>query len=376
MIKEKIKNLFILIFCYLYSLIWGKATKKIKTLNKILVIQTAKLGDLVCTTPVFRAIKLNYPQAKVYVLGNVINQELLNNNSDIDNYLIKTNSLSPLIKIIKKENFDIACIVTPSFFNLAAVFLAGVPLVVAPRIIGGYCPFETKAYKILSKLVITKQYNFNGYFPREYLKLLEPINIYSEDTTKHLNYSKHADSAILEFFNKNQLSTNDLLVGLAPSVANKIKQWPVQNFASLTDYLFNKYNTRIILIGSNDDRAIINEFVKLLNPQTKFYEAIGFNLDQLKALIAKLSIFISVDTGPIYIAEAFNIPTIDIVGPMAANEQPPQGKYHKIVQINNRIPQLHIMNARVYDEKEARRQIEEITLQMVIEKFEELMSIL
>jgi len=44
-----------------------------------------------------------------------------------------------------------------------------------------------------------------------------------------------------------------------------------------------------------------------------------------------MSLYVSADTGPIYIAEAFNVPTIDITGPVNENEQPPQGEKHKIV---------------------------------------------
>ncbi len=116
--------------------------------------------------------------------------------------------------------------------------------------------------------------------------------------------------------------------------------------------------------------GFLNNQTKVINGNSLFY------LDELKALIAKLNLFISVDTGPIYIAEAFNIPTVDIIGPMAENEQPPQGKLHKIVKIENRIPQLHIMNARLYDKQEARRQIEEISVEMVIEKFDNLYRII
>ena len=79
------------------------------------------------------------------------------------------------------------------------------------------------------------------------------------------------------------------------------------------------------------------------------------------------------DTGPIYIAEAYGAPTIDIVGPMDDNEQPPRGEKNKIVKLEERKqPAIHIMNSSDYDYKEARRQIDGITVDMVIEKLEEL----
>lgn len=374
MLINKIKNLLILIKCFLYFLIRGTAAKKVQEPKKILIIQTAKLGDMVCTTPVFRAIKNKHLNASVTVMGNKINQELLADNHDIDNYLVKTPVFNELVKQIKAQKFDTACLITPNFENLVCCILAGIPKIIAPKVINGNSPYETKSYKILRKLVTTINYDFNGYFPKQYLKLLEPLNIYSEDVDKHLNYTKNGESEINLFFNKNNLLSNDLIIGIAPSVANKIKQWPIENFAKLADHLIENYQAKIILIGSSDDQALIDQTVNLVANKNNLIDGVGFKIDQLKALIAKLKLFISVDTGPIYIAEAFYIPTIDILGPMAANEQPPKGKRHEIVELPNRQPQLHIMNARVYDAKEARRQIEEISVEMVIAKVDKLMT--
>ena len=155
---------------------------------------------------------------------------------------------------------------------------------------------------------------------------------------------------------------------------NKIKEWNLNNFVKLADYISSHYRAKIVIIGGGNETGRATEMAEFLNPETQFVNTDGlFSLDELKALIQRLSLFISVDTGPIYIAEAFDVPTIDIIGPMDENEQPPRGEKRKIVKLENREkPALHIMNAIEYDYKEARRQIEEITLDMVIEKLNEL----
>ena len=371
-----LKKIFLLKRCLLFFIFRGRADKDAKDLKKILVVQTAKLGDLVCTTPVFRAIKEKYPEVKIYVLVNKINNELLADNQDVDHYFVKESDFNYLKNFIKTEKFDCACLITPNFENLAVCYLAGIPLIVAPKVINGISPYETKPYKILSNFVITRPHYFGNYAPREYLRLLEPLNIFSENTKKHLNYSTSTENKIINFLNKNNIIfKKDFIVGIAPSVANKIKLWPSARFAKIADYLVEKYQAKIIIIGGNDDRQEIEKMIGFLNKSTFFVNTCGlFDLAGLKALIAKLNLFISVDTGPIYIAEALNIPTVDILGPMDENEQPPQGQFHKIVKLENRIPQLHIMNARLYDKKEACRQIDEITVEAVIDKINELIK--
>ena len=76
-----------------------------------------------------------------------------------------------------------------------------------------------------------------------------------------------------------------------------------------------------------------------------------------------------------YIAEAFGVPTVDIIGPIDEREQPPTGEMHKIVKLESRAsPELFVMNASIYDKNEARRQVELISVNMVKEKTDEIIA--
>jgi ADP-heptose:LPS heptosyltransferase len=101
------------------------------------------------------------------------------------------------------------------------------------------------------------------------------------------------------------------------------------------------------------------------------------SIDALRALISRMKAFVSVDTGPIYIAEAFDVPTIDIIGPMDENEQPPRGARHiNVVDPLRGEPIIHIMNSRIYDKETARKSIENISVKMVTDAFDDLYKIL
>jgi len=372
---SKINNLGILAFCVAKFIIGGKASKLVSELKKILIIQNAKLGDMVCTTPMFRAVKEKYPRSKLFVMGNALNRELLKGNPDINGYIVCENNFGfeDFRRSIRGEKFDFACVTAPGFAALAALYLAKVPLISAPVIRNGFSPYETKPYKILRNFVVTKPHCMGSYAPREYLRLLEPIGIFTEDTKKYLYYSQEAEKTILDFFAKNHIAPEkDFIVGITPSAGNKIKEWGRNKFAKLADYIFDKYRAEIIIIGGPNDIEV-DEMISFISKDTKFINTHGlFSVEELKALISKLNLFISVDTGPIYIAEAFDVPTIDIIGPIDGNEQPPIGKLHKIVVAERQKPELYVMNARIYNEKEARRQIEAISVEMVINKFKEL----
>lgn len=120
--------------------------------------------------------------------------------------------------------------------------------------------------------------------------------------------------------------------------------------------LWKEYSANIIITGGARDREEVREMLSFTPPDVPLINTSEkFSINGFKALISKMNLFISVDTGPIYIAEAFGVPTIDIVGPMDEREQPPVGpKNLVVVPPGPRIPQLHIMNARIYDKKKPR----------------------
>lgn len=378
-ILGKVNTLCLLILCFVYALFRGKATRKVATPRKIVVLQTAKIGDMVCTTPMFRAVKEKYPEARLCVIGNAINKDVLAGNHDVDEYIVLgKGNFWKLIKRLRKEKVDVACQTSPNFRFLSALFLSGIPTIVATKIENGYSLLETKSYKVLRKLVISKSHKMGSYAPREYLRLLEPIGIHTDNTKKYLFFSNEARKKIETLFLENEVKKDDFLVCISPSAGNKIKQWPAERFAEVADFIYQNHRATIFIIGAMNDRAEVAEMIHCLNKETRVINLLDkLNLDELKAFMSNLNMFIAVDTGPIYIAEAFGVPTVDITGPIDENEQPPISMTNRIVNIKNRKkPELCVMNARWYDETEARRQTEEITVQMVIDEVSDLYNFL
>ncbi len=363
----KIQNIGILVLVYGYAFFRGRATKKTFEPKNILIWQEAKLGDMVCTTPLFTAIKKSYPRARITVMGNRVNAELLQHHPYVDTYIIMDRSMFQNIRSMRQCYFDFACTITPNFRNLAAMYLAGIPLVAGPRVVGGWSPYQTKPYRYMLPLVVSVPHHFATYAPREYMRLLEPIAIHADSTKKLLTYSTEAKEALDNLLQSKKINQEGFLIVLSPVVANVIKQWPLERFAAVAEFLVRKHDAMVIVIGTKADIPAALKLMSHLETKNNIYNMAGeLTLDMLKALISRADLFVSVDTGPVYVAEAFGVPTVDIVGPVAENEQPPQGEFNVIVKVaGDRIPQLHIMNARTYDKEEALRQVNGITVEQV-----------
>ncbi len=364
-----IEHILLALLCSFRYIIWGAAIKSVQNPKRIVIVQLARLGDVVCATPLFHAVKKTYPDCLISVVGREMYRELLEGNDDVDEYLGWECSFYSFRKRLTCRSADFACITNPSFRGLAVLYLAGIPSVATHQVIGGRSPYETRLYKLISRFVFRIPHRMGAYAPREYLRLLVPAGIYSDDTKKRLGYSENARNSIRSFFANNGINEHsDTIIVLYPSAGNRIKVWDAQNFVAVAKYLIQQHKVRIIIDGSSNDRDAATAVWKELNPKAGAVLSAGhFRLNELKALIDAVHLVISVDSGPIYIAEAFGTPTVDIIGPMDEREQPPIGEIHRIAaDLSRKEPALHIMNARDYDKKEARRQVDAITPEMVI----------
>lgn len=374
--KFRIQNIFLLVACYIYLPFRGATRKTPRKLEKILIIQMAKLGDMICTTPVFGAIKKTYPNARVYILGNKVNKDLLENNPHIDTYITYTDNIFEIIRTIRKEKIDVAYTLGPSLLSLAIAYLSNIPSIWVARVSGGFSPYETKPYRLARWLVKTYSYPMSSYVPLVYLKALEHIDIHSTDTSKVLNFSVDAKTKIDLLFKNNNLNRQkDFIVGIAPSVGHKIRIWNMEYFVEVINYLQTKHEAKIIILGSKLDKEPIDSLMTKLHNKQGIINTMGlFDLDQLKAVMSTLNMFVSVETGLTFIAEAFNIPLINIIGPVDEKENSPRGPLFKTITAKRDKPAMHVLNAVIFNHQEARRQIIDISAGDVILAIERLLQ--
>ena len=67
---------------------WRMFLKLLKELHRILVIRTDRIGDVVLTTPVFKALRKAYPNAFISVLVSPLTQDLVKGNPYVDEVMI------------------------------------------------------------------------------------------------------------------------------------------------------------------------------------------------------------------------------------------------------------------------------------------------
>ncbi len=104
-------------------------------------------------------------------------------------------------------------------------------------------------------------------------------------------------------------------IGLHTGARPPSRRWPSEYFAQVANTLIEHFDAQVILTGSHGEEAIVCSVAQHMHGP--YLNLAGkTSLGGLAALISELDLFISNDTGPAHIAYAVDTPSITIFGPV------------------------------------------------------------
>ena len=324
---------------FFYLAIWlKKISAKPGGPKKILIIDNAKIGDLICATPVFRSLKANFPDSHLTVLVIPRVREILQHNPRIDQLIThsfnKKKNLSDvwgLIKKVSQEKFSICLNLNPGTLNFILPFVAAIPLrITTISKESGFFSNLLAALLCTYRLTLQKE----ALSVRHYLDLLKFIGITENNLKKEVFVDEASVKKAARFLAERGIIKEDLVVGFCLSAGNKFKEWGVTNFAELARLIAANFGYKIIAVGEPKDKPMLEEFRELIG-SAAIITCEDFSLGEVPALFKRFDYFISADTGPLYIANALDVPVIDILGPCSMLAQPPIYEKCEAVHVNN-----------------------------------------
>ena len=333
----KFKNLLLFGLCLVYWIFRGSAKKTPAEVKKVLFFRSKPhVGDMVYVTPLFRAVKQTYPEARLTLVGGGRVGEVMAFNPDIDELIFYQDNFFTILRRLRHERFDFACLANlGSIEGLALLYLSGV------RCISVFTWVEAGQgswlYNLLKRLVVTKPFQSGVYVPPLYLALLDPIKANTGDAHFRLYYSTEAKTKIFQLFTEKNIDPQkDFIVGMAVGGSTPERWWPAERFARLGKYLYEKHNARLFLIGAGKDEESISETLRCLG-NTPVVNLLNQPLDEFKAFIAHSKLIVGNDSGPMVTADAFDIPNLVLVGPTDEREyHRPPGSLNRIAKAEDK----------------------------------------
>lgn len=293
--------------------------RRLGNAKRILIIpQLTRIGDIVCSTPVIFNIKRTYPNSHVAVLVSKKALGIIKNNPKIDELIIIENySWFGLLHKLRESNFNWSISLSATSTSTSWVVWA----LIAHRIktVVETPPITERMTDWMAKHRIL--YRNHTFLPHHHTRLLSFMGITNPQDTREVFVSNEAEQKV-EMWRK-KIPTQTRMVGISISAGNKIKELGDDKFVHIAKTLLAKKDIAIICIGSPADKARIQKFIVDVGDPLCF-DATEFSLEELPSLMKRFSLYIAVDTGPIYIAHTLGVPLIDIIGPVDPHEQPPK----------------------------------------------------
>ena len=116
------------------------------------------------------------------------------------------------------------------------------------------------------------------------------------------------------FLAREGLGARRPLVGLHPSGGRRVKEWPVDRWREVAARLQREHGATILVTGSAADRPLAAALAMGL-PSRPVDLTGQLDVRQTLAVIARLHLYLSPDTGPMHLACAVGTPSVAVFGP-------------------------------------------------------------
>ncbi len=124
------------------------------------------------------------------------------------------------------------------------------------------------------------------------------------------------------------------IVGVHVSGGRESKQWHLDRFAHAARRLAAERGATIVLTGSEADRPMVDEVRRLMG-STRVIDAAGaLDLPSLAALLGRLDVLVTGDTGPMHLAAAMGTPVVALFGPSHVERYGPLASRQRILRVD------------------------------------------
>ena len=316
---------------------------------RILVTQMTRMGDVLQTSPLIRALKQSHPNAHVTVMVRRMGKAIAECNPDVDEVIVYEEddmfldlrsedadrflhayqTADAQVQRLREGHFDIAYNCTHSLASALLLKLAEIP-----RVVGAHLSEDFR-------------YMFRGRGPNCFLtnvlhRDLNDLNLC--DMFRHFVETPPASSglvmAVSDARRKEVASLLETL-GIGPDTflvcfqlgaSDRDKRWPEAQFAALGLMLAQRRQAKIALVGVTGE-APLGQVFEEYAPGLAVHLFGKTSIPQLAALLKRANLLVTNDTGTMHIAAAVDCPIVlTSVGYVHFRETGPYGAGHCAIE--------------------------------------------
>lgn len=288
------------------------------TIKRILIINLAFIGDVLLSTPVARALRLTFPDVVIDMLVTPLSAPIARDNPYVDAVLEydkrgkhkKARELWRLVRELRLRRYDLAVCTNFALRGAVLAWMSGI------RYRAGYATqhaswFLTHTASPWRPVVRHEAEN--------HLDVLKPLGIQTDDTSLALRIDPQDALTLHKKVNWNK--AKPLLV-ICPSGSYRQKSWTIAGFAELIGAMAPA--VECYLVGAQGEAALLEEINSAAGNLAGVLPG-TLTLGELAAFLAEARLLVTVDTGPLHIANAVGTAVIALFGPTDPAKWGPRG---------------------------------------------------
>ncbi|MBN1587222.1 MAG: glycosyltransferase family 9 protein [Candidatus Omnitrophica bacterium] len=302
--------------------------------QRILVIRTDRLGDLLLNIPAVRALRQSYANAYLAMLVQPHLREVVDTNPDVDEVIEYDKNGSErswgatlaMAWQLRLKRFDMVVILNPSKRSNILAWLSGA------RYRVGY---DRKWGALLTQRIPDRKYLGDRHEVEYNMELVRRAGAQTEDLSVRLNPAHSDRRSVRETLEAFGWNPEEKIVLVHPGTSSFSKRWPAERYAAVVRQLCETEGLRVVLVGGGDEFDAIAE-LHAQCPDEVFNLTGRFGIRQLAALCELAVCLVSNDSGPVHVAAAVGTRTVVIFGRTRPGLSPrrwgPWGRGHVVFQ--------------------------------------------
>lgn len=307
--------------------------EKIDVKNILVVRQHNQVGDMLCSLPLFAALKKKYPEAKITLVASMTNYNIVfgDVNPFINDVLLFNKStllhLFKFFRKLRRSSFDLG--IVPSTFSISRTshfinYLSRAKIRIGVRSI------NDKYNKVDFLLNIKSDFHWDKlklHQTERNLDIVRQINCdltLEEKQNLRIGLSEEEKKVADEFIRTNLPDKTRKVFVFQPGAGKVANRWSIDNFVEIISLLHKKYNPYILINSGPIDKEITDELTKRLSKLGIRDIVLNNPIREVGAILAKSDLFITNDTGTMHVAAMVNTKVIALFGPTNAYEWAPR----------------------------------------------------
>jgi heptosyltransferase III len=264
--------------------------------GRILIIRGGAIGDFVLTLPVFQALRDNYPEARVDVLGYP-----------------KIATLAKIGGLVNDTKAIEAQAVAGFFAHKGTLDKEWEAYFASFEIIISFLYDPDEIFKTNVGRCSKAQFIQGPHRPSEttethatdvFLKPLEQLAIFEADNIPRLTLTDKESPTPFP----------SSCLAIHPGSGSKSKNWPIAQWIELIKILLDQTDWHFLIVGGEAEKDEIEKLQSTCHPDRIRFE-VSRPLDELAPILARCEGFVGHDSGISHLAAALGLPGLVIWGP-------------------------------------------------------------